>query len=262
MFNKILLPIAGYENLKKAEKLAKYLNVFKIKNIVILNIGPSKSKSLKKIKPYIDVFQKHNFNIETVWKNGDETSEIIKTAVSSKAELICFLWKKKNTLKRAVFGNISKDVTRLSTIPVFIFKPSGKKADKINKLLFPTDFEKTDSKILSYITDTGLMFDHLLILHAGQRAPDPETEKARKVRVMEKLGNLKNSCIGSFSEIEVFSCVGKARKEIVRFAKKHGTDLIVIGKNDSASSYSPILGSSAEAVSQNRYCSVLIIPPQ
>lgn len=105
------------------------------------------------------------------------------------------------------------------------------------------------------------MFDHLLILHAGQRAPDPETEKARKVRVMEKLGNLKNSCIGSFSEIEVFSCVGKARKEIVRFAKKHGTDLIVIGKNDSASSYSPILGSSAEAVSQNRYCSVLIIPP-
>lgn len=262
MFNKVLLPIAGYESLKKAEKLGNYLNVFKIKEIVLLNIGPSKSKSLEKIKPYIDIFQKQDFKIETIWENGDETSEIIKTAVSTRAELICFLWKRKNTLKRVLFGNISKDVTRLSTIPVFIFKSPRKKSDKINRLLFPTDFEKTDSRILPYITHSKLTFDHLIILNAGQRAPDPETEKNRKNKVMEKLKNLKNSCIGSFSKIEVFSCVGKARKIIVKFAKKHNSDLIIIGKNDSASSYSAILGSSAEAVSQNRHCSVLIIPPQ
>jgi nucleotide-binding universal stress UspA family protein len=262
LFKKILLPIAGYESLKKAEKLAKYLLVFNIRDIVLLNIGSSKSKAHEKMKPYVDVFQKNNFNIQTKWSLGDETSEIIKAAVLCRAELICFLWKKKNTLKRIVFGNITKDVTRLSTIPVFLFKTSEKKPEQINKVLFPTDFEETDSKILSYITDSKLKFEHLIILHAGERAPDPETEKNRKNKVMENLENLKNSCIDSFSEIEVFSSVGKARKEIIKFAKKHDTDLIVIGKNDSASSYSAILGTSAEAVSQNKYCSVLIIPPQ
>lgn len=48
MFNKVLLPIAGYESLKKAEKLGNYLNVFIIKKIILLNIGSSKSKSLEK----------------------------------------------------------------------------------------------------------------------------------------------------------------------------------------------------------------------
>jgi len=262
LFNKVLLPIAGYESLRKAEKFGNFLNALKIKEIVLLNIDPSKSKSLKKISPYISIFQKQNFNVQTIWENGDETSEIIKTAVSSKAELICFLWKRKNTLKRIVFGSISKDVIRLSTTPVFIFKSPRKKTEKINRLFFPTKFEKIDSKILPYIIESKLTFDHLIIINSGQRAPDPETEKNRINKVMEKLKNLKNSCINSFSEIEIFSCVGKARKIIPRFAKKYDSDLIIIGKNDADSSYSAILGSAAEAVSQNSHCSVLIIPPQ
>ncbi|MGM0417956.1 MAG: universal stress protein [Thermodesulfobacteriota bacterium] len=263
MFKKVLLPLAGYESVKQVKELARYLTFFDTEEVVILNVSSSPLKSGKNTDKYINEFAEFHFVISQVHKRGDESEEILKTAKSESVDLICFPWKKKTHLKRIIFGSRTKDVIRLTNLPVFIFKNQHFKKNKSDRtVLFATDFEKSSFNIISYITDHKLKFDNLVILNSGQRAPDPEAEKKRLKKVYSGLDMLKNKCTDSFFSVETVAAIGSAGKVIIRNAKKYQADLIVLGKNDESSSSSKILGTSAETVSQTKYCSVLLFPPQ
>jgi len=263
LFKKVLLPLAGYESVRQVKEVARYLTFFDTEEVVILNVSSSLLKSGKNTDKYINEFAEFHFVISQVHRKGDESEEILKAAKSENADLICFPWKKKTHLKRIIFGSRTKDAIRLTDLPVFIYKNQPFSQNKSDRtVLFATDFEESSFNIISYITDYKLKFDNLVILNSGQRAPDPEAEKKRLKKVYSGLDMLKNKCINSFSSVETVSAIGNTGKKIIKHAKKYQADLIVLGKNDESSSSSKILGTSAEAVSQNKYCSVLLFPPK
>jgi nucleotide-binding universal stress UspA family protein len=54
--------------------------------------------------------------------------------------------------------------------------------------------------------------------------------------------------------------LGTPRRQIVKAARRIPADLVLLGKADSVMGFAPVLGSTAEEVSYNVGCSVLIIP--
>ena len=58
---------------------------------------------------------------------------------------------------------------------------------------------------------------------------------------------------------EAYLLSGKPATEIVRFAKEHETDLLVIGTQGKSGLGKMILGSVAESVVRNAPCSVLVV---
>jgi nucleotide-binding universal stress UspA family protein len=60
-------------------------------------------------------------------------------------------------------------------------------------------------------------------------------------------------------KIETFLLTGKPANEIIRFAKEHETDLLIVGTQGKSGLGKMILGSVAENVVRNAPCSVLVV---
>ena len=75
----------------------------------------------------------------------------------------------------------------------------------------------------------------------------------------DKLQRLADECAGAYNSVEKLNVVGTVRNQIVRKAKSHGVDLIVVGKQDKAKGLDQLLGSTAEALPYKAHCSIFII---
>jgi nucleotide-binding universal stress UspA family protein len=60
-------------------------------------------------------------------------------------------------------------------------------------------------------------------------------------------------------KIETFLLTGKPANEIIRFAKEHEADLLIVGTQGKSGLGKMILGSVAENVVRNAPCSVLVV---
>ena len=137
---------------------------------------------------------------------------------------------------------------------------------KLNKILFPTDFSKSNHPALEMATslarDTGA---RLLIVHV--KAPPPELVAGGGVGVME-LGLDKETIqaelqrvvpTGPSTPYEHHLLTGSPAAEIVRFANEEGVDLIVMSTHALTGPRRALLGSVADAVVRTAGLPVLLI---
>jgi nucleotide-binding universal stress UspA family protein len=137
---------------------------------------------------------------------------------------------------------------------------------KLNKILFPTDFSKSNRPALEMATslarDTGA---RLLIVHV--KAPPPELVAGGGVGVME-LGLDKETIqaelqrvvpTGPSTPYEHHLLTGSPAAEIVRFANEEGVDLIVMSTHGRTGLMHLLMGSVAEAVVRHAACPVVTV---
>ncbi|MFO7749942.1 MAG: universal stress protein [Desulfobacteraceae bacterium] len=264
MLENVLFPVKCSESLNRLTDMAEFLKIFNTKTISILCVGSAKGKKQKTFVEELETAVLNlGFQVDVTIRTGSVVDEIINVAAEKNTSFICFAYKGKSPLKRALFGDVTTDVIRLSDIPVFVYKgpPLFKKSQPATRVMYTTGLSDTDIKILNYLKSKELKADELLLFHAGHRAPDPRSEAERIEKVQERLSLLEQKCQGSFSRIEKKDAVGSSvTNAIVSQAKKGDVDFIVLGKSDKYTPFQMMAGSTAETLPRKAKCPVLIIP--
>jgi nucleotide-binding universal stress UspA family protein len=146
----------------------------------------------------------------------------------------------------------------------------------IRSILLPTDFSECADCALPYAADLArLMKARLVCLHVVESVmppvgyapvvePLPTVDISMQLeesatRELPKLA-AREECAGL--DVEEVLVHGDAAGEIVRVAKEHDVDLIVISSHGRTGWGRMIFGSTAESVVRHAHCPVLVVKPK
>ena len=266
MLKRVLMPLNFHESKERIDNVCEFIKTLGTEEIVLLHVGSSSGGTGRHNKQKLDSVAervgKLGFATETAIRPGSVQLEVVHAAAEFETDYIGFSFRRKNWLKRAILGSNIKDVIRQSEIPVFVYKERSRRAteDKPYRVLYATSLQWKEDIIVSYIRNKEFKPDEVVFLYVGKRAPDPVVEQQRRDRVAEQMEELRERCGLSESEARHIEVLGSPRRQIVKVAKRLAADVIFLGKADTVSGIGPVLGSTAEEVSYNAACSVLIIP--
>jgi nucleotide-binding universal stress UspA family protein len=133
-------------------------------------------------------------------------------------------------------------------------------SEGLENIMYATAFQAIDDDVIHFLSDKAMNAKKLVLLHVGERAPDPRAEERRRRQVQDNLDRLAGECSLQYGRIETISVLGKPSRQIVRQARSREIDLIVIGKLDNPDSFGSMMGSTAEQLVHRSPCSLLVIP--
>lgn len=265
-FEGALLPVNFRENQDRLESLAGFLKNFGTRRIVLMHVVSSGLTHTGHAGDRLEKLRKRIGRIipktECLIRSGSPALEICQAAEGLRLRFISIPWKKKDFLQKTLLGSTTQDVVRLSNLPVFVHK-EGTFEDSpghLRNILYAANFDLSHERIIEYLRVRDMKARNLCVVHAGERAPDPESEKQRKESVFKELNELILRCSDYFETVKPVSTVGNPKREILRTAKQFGADVIVMGKHSQGSPLENILGSTAESITYRARCSVLIVP--
>ncbi len=268
MFETVLIPLNLRESPQLVERVAAALAAYGAESIILLHVqsSPQPSRRSAELDRHAEELRQAGYRCRVLQRSGSVAPTVVLTAAEEGCSLIAYPWRYKSWIQRSLVGSVTKDIVRLSDRPVFVYKPARVQSSRTEGdlngpvVMYATDFRDTDSVVIPYLTarlpDTG----SLLLLHAGERAPDPAAEGRRLARVNAALERLATECREPGHTVTTASVVGRPRTAVVRQAQRNRVDVLVIGKADSERALATVLGSTAESIAYNARCSVLIIP--
>jgi nucleotide-binding universal stress UspA family protein len=266
MLRRVLVPLNFHEKPEKLNAMCEFLTRLGARKLVLLHVGPNTRShgrhNRERIAEVAEQVRELGFETDTVVRPGSRQMVIVQTAAEVEADYIAFAFQKKSILRRTIMGSTVKDVIRQSDIPILVYKqpPLLWGSDERFRAMYATSLQWGDDIILSYIRDKRFEADEIVFLHVGSRAPDPFVERERRNRVERQLWELRQNCGLGESDSQHLAVIGTARRQIIKAARRIQVDLVLIGKADKTIGFAPVLGSTAEEVSYNVGCSVLIIP--
>lgn len=143
----------------------------------------------------------------------------------------------------------------------------------LNQILHPTDFSDASTKALEYARTLASRFDsELRLVHvhqplatAGMVSPGamlpPHFEKQEQEQLKAALDDIDVGDAVPADRVHRNLLVGTPFMEIVRCARDHSVDLIVIGTHGRSALQQVLLGSVAEKVVRKAPCPVLTVQP-
>jgi nucleotide-binding universal stress UspA family protein len=142
---------------------------------------------------------------------------------------------------------------------------------EIKNILFTTDFSEGTSHALAYALEMAKKYDaklhifhaiHNTFMYPGLHIPHTSFDILKKEMEEAAQKSLRKVCAAageSCKLIESSLAHGVPYEEILKFAKAHDIDMIVIGTHGRKGLDRAILGSTAERVVRNSHCPVLVI---
>lgn len=217
--------------------------------------GATQTKTEKRLATIEQTFEEEGFSTEIHYAHGSAALTITRVTGELGCDLVAFSWKAKNWLQRALVGSTTLDVIRLSDVSVLVVKESAQEG-----ILYATNFHAVDHSVIAHLNTEPLTEYPRFLVHVGERAPDPVAERERAESARANLKRLAAECRGRSIEIRLVQDANASRG-ILREAKRDGVGTIVLGKSKGTAGLSSVLGSTAERVTTNSKCSVLIVPP-
>ncbi len=269
MFETVLFPLNFSEPSLRIRQAMTYLSNLETKNVELVHVlssgMESTTKARKRLEKRARLVEEAGFNPETLIRTGHDASEIVWAGQERGVDFICLPWKKKSWLQKALLGSTTKDVTRLTNIPILVYKyRPGIAAEDDERLtaLYATDTHASDEQVIPYLKAIGPKAKCLYLLNVGERAPDPNAEAQRLIEMQNRLDSIRSECIDEYDSIETVTVIGTPKREIVRRARRLNVDLIALRRSTVKGSFGSVMGSTAEHVANNSRCSVLVIPTQ
>lgn len=140
------------------------------------------------------------------------------------------------------------------------------------RILCPVDFSPTSQEALKLAIELARQFDgKLTLLHVGQPPtfilpdggfilPDPQQLTAWSDQIERSLGEARDQALAvGIGEVETATVEGTAWEQIIRYARDHQHDLIVIGTHGRTGIQHVLIGSVAERVVRYAPCPVLTV---
>lgn len=143
--------------------------------------------------------------------------------------------------------------------------------EKIEKILFPTDFSDNSNYALDYALTIANKFGaRLYILHVihelidttGFYIPNISLDQLQGDLIKgagEMMGKLVKEKMGDFKDYETANIIGLPHIEILNMAKDKGVDMIVMGTHGRTGIDRVLFGSTAEKVVKKASCPVLTV---
>lgn len=198
--------------------------------------------------------------VEMLVKSGSPALEITRTAWEVGAAFIYLPYKRKSWIQQTLVGSTTKDVIRLTSLPVFVFRQRlSSSPDDPLRILYPTAFGDTDREAIPYLEYPGLAAHQLILLHVRERAPDPVAERRQRELCDANLERLSGEVAGNYAEVSSIQMVGNPRRVIPRLARRENAGLLIAGKSERPGGLSAVMGSVAGELAKSAPCSVFIL---
>ncbi len=266
MLKTALVKVSLKEPSGQVEEMVSNLRSFGTQKAHLVHVRTSASQALSEkkrcqLERIRDRAEDCGLQTEVHILDGHIPTRILQAARELDADYIAITWVHKAVLRQALFGSIDFDIVRLTDSPVFIFKHRylGRN-ESLDSVLYATDFQATDGRVMPYLKNKGFQARALYMLHVGVRAPDPETDQARREKILFNLNRLANECRHAYESVETLETLGTVGRTIVRTARTIGVDLIIVGKVDHPEMFKKLTGSVADQLPHRAPCSVFIIP--
>jgi nucleotide-binding universal stress UspA family protein len=231
--------------------------------------------------------------IKSAVRYGHAAEEILDHARVAGADLIAMSTHGRSGFRRWVLGSVAETVARHSPIPVLLLRdktaaPAAEgKAEspgsfhappldiaatvRIRHILCPVALAPTTRGVLECAGVLAQRFGaDLTILHAiydplditASHIPHPPLEQLRgeMIRVAEeRLRGEMRETLGAVPRASLVVVAGSPFQQIIRFARAHGVDLIVLGSTGQTGLDRLIMGSTAEQVVRTAPCPVFTV---
>jgi nucleotide-binding universal stress UspA family protein len=284
LFHKLFVPIDFSECSKNALKAALSLaNQWRAK-IVLIHVAPNlvggrflpNTQLQKAAKDQLERLRKDfidpNTAVEAHIRTGTPFDEIVKSAGSSRSNLIVISTHGYTGLKHVFLGSTAERVIRHAKCPVLVIRGLQDQKvvgpTKFRKILVPTDFSNSSRKSLEYATSFAKVCRaKLYVVHVVEMPmyPDfgyldlPSQEEAMRRAADGRLALLREKW--NFDNEVVVSAplrVGDAFQEIVNEAKEKKMDLIIMSTHGYTGLDHVLMGSTCEKVVRHASCPVLV----
>ena len=208
--------------------------------------------------------------------NEHPAEEIIQFTRSQPVDLVIVGTHGRSGLSHLIMGSVAEQVIRRAYCPVITVRTSAT-ATKVTpylNILVPVDFSPHAEKALLYAWSLAKLFHaHLHVLHVVDIPIHPEHyavnlnltgefghelmtrshEELERMMAQHQPANVKYRAVVEF---------GRAYNEIVEFAARHDTDLIVMGTQGLSGLKKFFLGSTTAKVVRHAPCPVLTVKPE
>ncbi len=223
--------------------------------------------------------------VEKLVGGGDPRTDIVKSAERCKANLIVMGARGLGAVARVLLGSVSRSVVHTSSVPVLIAHERKAEADESNLrvLLACTNLEAgrtmataleqfawPEASTCDVITVVPSVLGGAIPdwLSAPTRSADVEKlirawveeEKAELAEFRQTMEAVCQLLPAAFGKRAAIVSQGYAASAILDTARKHGSDLIVVGTKGTTPLGRFFIGSTCEAVLNGAPCSVLVIP--
>ncbi|TVQ27404.1 MAG: universal stress protein [Spirochaetaceae bacterium] len=266
IFENVLIPLQLNESSARVAALTDAIELFGTTHAHIVYVSADTGAEISatrqdRLSELSQAVAKSGVRVTTEVSSGSPAVAIPRIARERGADYIAFSWKAKSWVQRTLVGSVTQDVVRLSDVPVFVHKRPIIHSTESHQgpILYATDFHETDTLAIPLLNDAALGPGEVVLLHSGERAPDPVAEGHRSQKVEAELARLASGCPNR--SVTTRSVLGSPRRVITAQARRLGARLVVVGKSDNTSRIGSMLGSTAEAVVNQTSMSVLILSP-
>jgi nucleotide-binding universal stress UspA family protein len=286
MFRTILVPLDGSAESNVALPLARVLAVATHGSIWLLRVArdaswPDTHAELHTAADNVDRIATELANsgceVHPVTREGEPAQEILHLSQEIHAEVILMRTHGRAGLERAVFGSVTEQVLKHTSVPLILLRPGGRRVTHIRKLLVPVDgspggviaLQVADSLAEITTASVDVVQVAVPIPMAAYAAPydpggpafydpawDDDALAAAKTYVAAVCEPLRRRGRAVSGEARVARSVAEG---IVGAAQARETDLIVMTTHALTGPARTILGSVADAVVRTSACPVVLV---
>jgi nucleotide-binding universal stress UspA family protein len=204
---------------------------------------------------------------------GDALDVIVDRALSLPADLVVMGTHGRSGFNRLLYGSIAEQVLHRASCPVLAVPPHAPADADVtfNRILCALDFSPASLQALGFALDLARQANgKVTVLHAVEWLPEVEPRvhshfnvpEYRQHLIEDARARIKELIAGesqTWCEIEPVVTAGRAYREILRVAKDHASELIVMGTQGRGGIGLALAGSATQQVVRNAACPVLTV---
>jgi nucleotide-binding universal stress UspA family protein len=225
--------------------------------------------------------------VQRIFGNDDPRADIVAAAAKINAGLVAVGARGVGAVTRLLLGSVSRSVVHSAKVPVLVARTTEAKqggrglrvllacenaengkqlAQVVSQFAWPPE---SNCEVLTVVPSV-LGSDVPGWLASPQRSPEVqqliaawvEEEQAQLNAARSEMEAIGKSLPEAFHSWTVTVAQGQVAAEVVEAARKHHSDLIVLGKKAQSAIGRFFVGSTCEAVLNRAPCSVLVVPAQ
>ncbi len=263
VFDCVLLPVSFRERDTKLKEMIAFLAHLGTNRVVLLHVSAGVVTAATEAKLQelaAKLADAGGPRIDSRARSGSPAFEITTIAGEEAVDFIYIPWKRKSWIQRTLVGSTTRDVIRLSELPVLVSKHTRSGgAGRRFRVLYPTSFSDTDRYVVPYLATRGLAADELILLTVRDRAPDPTADNREHRARVANLERLAHEVQENYKAVTELELIGNPRRDIPRVARRRDVDFLILGKSDRTDALAAMMGSVAEEVANSAPCSVFIV---
>lgn len=213
----------------------------------------------------------HGVEVRYIPHAGDPVQVIADQAVSGSADLIVMGTHGRSGVERLLIGSVTERVLRQAPCPVLVVPsdvPTTLEVEALfTRVLCPLDYSPASLQALGLALEVARQAKgRVTVVHACEVADEPrlhaylgEVRRQALDIARDRLHALLADDPGSSGDVEQIVALGRPGREILKIARRQGSDVIVMGAQGRGRVGLALVGSTTQDVIRAAPCPVLVV---